>query len=175
MFAYYLQYSLLNYNIFFSYHDNIKHTVGLIVEMMPITVTGLILKSINLIEKLRIIRKQSLLLIFIIFILILHIDFIIRPGIIINIGAILLFSFFGIMLINEKLNKNIIVIISNITKYTGGVYYLHTVVRNIIIEKISLVKNRNYFGAIIIYILCFLVCLIGNKILGKTELKYLFY
>jgi len=179
--AYYLQYSSLNYNIFFSYHDNIKHTVGLIVEMMPIAVTGLILKSIDLLEKLRIIRKQSLLLIFIIFILILHIDFIIRPkgllypGILINIGAILLFSFFGIMLINEKLNKNLIVIISYITKYTGGVYYLHTVVRNIIIEKISLVNNRTYSGALIIYIICFLVCFIGNTILRKTELKYLFY
>ena len=181
IFAYYLQYYSLNYKFFFSYNDNLRYSVGSIAEMLPIAVTGVVLSSINLIEKLRVVRKQSLLFIIIIFILIFDTDVIISPkgffypGILINIGAILFFSFFGLILINESLNKKLILIISYITSFTGGVYYLHTVIRNILIPNISLVKYKTYLGALIIYITCFLICLIGNKILGKTKLKYLFY
>ena len=177
--AYYLQYSSLNYSCFSSYNNSIRHSLGQVIEMLPIAVTGLVLGSINIISKIEKNRKKSILLIIMFIFLILNFDIFIRPkgflypGILLNIGAILLFSCFGILFIDIS-NSNLIFFISKITNYTGGVYYLHTVIRNIII-KISLIKNREYSGAIIIYIICYLICLTGNQILGKTKLKYLFY
>lgn len=176
--AYYLQYSSLNYYCFISYNYQIRHTLGQIVEMLPIGVTGLFLASINIIKKIEKNRNKSILLIIMLFLLILNVEIFIRPkgflypGILLNIGAILLFCCFGILFIHIS-NSYLVLFISNITNYTGGVYYLHTVIRNIIIN-ISLIKNREYSGSIIIYIICYLICLSGNKILGKTKLKYLF-
>ena len=179
--AYYLQYSSFNYNYFGFYKDHIRYSLGLISEMIPIAVTGLSLGSINFIRKLLLIKKQSLLFTLMILFLILNFEVFYRPygffypGILLNVGAILVFSFFGILFIDINLNKNFIIFISYITNYTGGVYYLHIFIREFLKEKILLIKKRTYSGAIINYIICYLICLIGNKIFRKTQLKYLFY
>lgn len=178
--SYYLQYSSLNYNFFISYRMHISHSLGMIVEMMPIAVTGILLGSINSISKLIINKKKSLLYILLVLILILKVDIFNRPkgfdypGITLNIGAILLFNCFGILLIDIKLNQHLILFILNITNYTGGVYYLHTILRDILKQKLIIIKNRNYLGAIMIYLLCYLICFFGNILFGKTKLKYLF-
>ena len=149
--------------------------------MLPIAVTGLVLRSINPIVKIKNNKKKSFLLIIIILYLILDVDIFIRPkgflypGILLNIGAILLFCFFGTLLIDISLNEYLILIISNVTNFTGGIYYLHIFIKNILKIKFSLIKKRQISASVIIYIICYLICLIGNKIFGKTKLKYLFY
>lgn len=159
---------------------HISHSLGMIVEMIPIAATGILLGSINSISKLIKIKKKSLLYILLVLILILEVDIFNRPkgfdypGITLNIGAILLFNCFGILLIDIKLNQHLALFILNITKYTGGVYYLHTILRDILKQKLILIKNRNYLGAMIIYLLCYLICFFGNILFEKTKLQYLF-
>ena len=149
--------------------------------MVPIAVTGLCLGSINLIRKLSLIKQKSLLFILMVLFLILYFDIFYRPkgflytGIQLNIGSILVFCFFGILFIDINLKGNLNIFISYTTNYTGGIYYLHVFIREIFKNKISLIKHRTYSGAVIIYIICYLICLIGNKIFIKTKLKYLFY
>ena len=179
--AYYLQYSSLNYNYFISYKFYVNLSLGLIAEMLPIAVTGLFLSSINLLRKLLLIKKKVLLFTLMFLFLILYFDIFYRPkgfhypGILLNVGAILVFSLFGILFIGIKLNKHFITFISFITNYTGGVYYLHVLIHKLLSKKILLFKDKTYKAAIINYIICYLICLIGNKIFRKTKLKYLFY
>ena len=71
---------------------------------------------------------------------------------------------------NKKINQLIIVI----TNYTGGVYYLHTKIQDILSPKLLIIKNKTLIGCLLNYIICYNICLIGIKIFGKTKLKYLF-
>ena len=95
-------------------------------------------------------------------------------GINLNICSILLFVIFSIIPINVN-NKKLECLLRYITNYTGGVYYLHTIVSQILENKISQVKKKTLIGCIFIYIFCYFISFIGLKIFSKNNLRYLFF
>ena len=94
--------------------------------------------------------------------------------IILGIGAISLFILFSILPLDINNNKISNKIIIQITNYTGGVYYLHNKIREILNHILIVVKNKTLLGCIINYITCYIICFLGFKIFKKINLKYLF-
>lgn len=95
--------------------------------------------------------------------------------IIIGVGAINIFILFSLIPFDYFENKKFNKIIINGTNYTGGVYYLHLMVKKLLRYKILVIKNGTFFGCILIYIICYFICFFGIKLFGKTIFKYLFY
>lgn len=91
-----------------------------------------------------------------------------------GIGSVIIILIFIILPLDNFQNKLFNKIIFHITKFTGGVYYLHTKVHHILKFKISIFKNRTFIGCIANYIICYLICFFGTKLFGKTKFKYLF-
>ena len=176
--SYIAQYSGINYNFFFIYKSYISLSLGLIFEMMPISISGLISGKFKVLSKIIKIKWKVILInfIFICFLISFKIFIIPKgfyyPGIHLNVQSILLFFLFAAIPIN---NKKIIKIITYITKFTGGIYYLHSVIRNLLIKYIHFIKTTTLFGCIIIYIICFTICFFGNKLFFKNKLIYLFF
>ena len=176
--SYFFQYSGLNYNFFYIYKIHISISLGCVSEMMPITCSGLIFGKFKMLSKISKIKSKIILInFFFICFLINYKIFIIPkgffyPGIHLNIQSILLFFLFAAIPIN---NKKIIYFMKFITSYTGGIYYLHIIIRNLLFKYIISIKTSTLFGCLVIYIICFIICLIGNRIFNKTKLIYLFY
>lgn len=179
--CYSLQYSGLVFKYFITFKEKPYRKMGSIVEIIPFTVTGLTLASYNLIKEINKIKEKNK----IIFINIIILFFIEKyhfirsargfryPGVDLNVGGICLiicFSFFSF-----TKNPIVLFIFKHITNYTGGIYYLHIVVTNIFIKKISFISNKTFLGGFIIYIISYFICFIGMKIFGNTKLKNLFY
>lgn len=95
-------------------------------------------------------------------------------SIILGIGAISLFVLFSALPLDNNNKKISNMIIIRITNYTGGVYYLHYKIRDILSYILILIKNRTLFGCIINYMICYFICFLGFKTFKKTNLKYLF-
>jgi len=176
--SYWFQYSEINYNIFIKYKRHLR-SVSHFFEMMPIAVTGLTLGYINIMKQLINYRMKS------IFFSIVILSFIYNynicgefrafyySGIKKNIAALsLFFSFYLIPL--EKINKIIFLkIIREISNYTGGIYYFHPIISNVL-SKISFLRYSKIITCFMIYIIGYFICLLGTKIFRKTKFKYLF-
>ena len=161
----------------------ININLGTIEEMIPIAVTGFTFSYLKLIEKINKFQNKKRILFFslsIIYFLFKYDIFIKYEGfrypdiLLNNFSAIFLFiSFLSISLETIK-NKKINLLINGITKFTGGIYYLHIFIFKILkIFKITIVFS--FFECIIIYYICFFICLFGNSLFYKTKLKFLFY
>lgn len=179
--SYTFQYSGLNYRLFKQYEEPIKLSLGYIFEIIPISVTGLYIASINFIKKLQEYKYSNLYLCLnALFLLIKYNSFnddlkgFNYQGIIKNFSSLLLFIFFTLLPFEKIKNKKIICFIKHLTNYTGGIYYLHTIVKGYLYKKIIYINKKTFSGAIIIYIFSYIICHIGVKLLGKTKLKYLF-
>ena len=130
--SYILQYSNINYNFFNKFSVHIKFSIGMLIEVIPISLAGIFLNSTHL---------------FIIF----------------------------IFLPFEKIQNDLIIsLIEIITRYTGGIYYLHNITNYYLKKKLSLIKDGTLYDALIIYIFSYFLSFIGFKILGKTIFKHLF-
>ena len=70
-----------------------------------------------------------------------------------------------------KIKNNIFFFICQISRYTGGIYYLHIYI-NSILEEYILFKFTH--GTIQLCIINYLICFIGTKFLKNTNFKYLF-
>ena len=96
-------------------------------------------------------------------------------GIHLNIKSMSLIFVFA-MLPFEKIKitkfKKIITIITN---YSGGVFYLHIPFSHYLKVYFDDVKKRNFTGVLIIYIASYITCFVGKIIFGKTQFKYLFF
>ena len=143
---------------------------------MPLASTGILLGSINMLSRAKNYSISSyFLLAFVIYILFKYDIFINSAGfrygnILLNICAsISLFTLFSSF--NFENSNIFYLILRNITKFTGGIYYIHNIIRRIL-NKYS--ENKNYFRAFIIYIICYIICFIGSKISKNSKLKYLF-
>ena len=179
--CYSLQYSGLVFNYFIKFKVNPYRKMGSIVEIIPFTVTGLTLASYNLIKETNKCKEKNK-IIFINIIILFFIEKynIIRstrgfryPGIDLNVGGICLIICFSFFSFTKK--PIFLFIFRHITNYTGGIYYLHIIVTNIFIKKISFISNKTFLGGFIIYIISYFICFIGMKIFGNTKLKNLFY
>ena len=119
---------------------------------------SLIFPAIYLMNKYQIIKKYSIRL------KVLVVEFVI----------ICFFLFFSLIPFKYIKNNIINKIIRQLTNYTGGIYYIHTIVRDIHKKYSFFVIKKNYYYSLIIYIICFLICFFGNKITKNYKLKYLF-
>jgi len=175
----YLNISKKWYNIFIYTPKDIRENIGSLLEIMPFASIGCILGSINLLQKLNKIRlSYRLSLLFLIFLFFKYDIFINLtgfryPNIFLNILAtITLFLFFATLQLDKpKIIKEIILLI---TQYTGGIYYMHIMIRNYLSKNLIFVKEKTYFTAVFIYFVCYCICFIGHKIFKNNNLKYLF-
>ena len=149
----------------------INLNLGTIGEMVPIAVTSISFSSINLTTKLKYYKKRILFFSTIIIYILFKYDIFIKyegfryPEILLNnFAAIFLFIFFSLIPLEKLTNKNQLYFffINNITKFTGGIYYLHLIFFNFL-KKSELIKNFSFFECIIIYFLCYFICLFSKN------------
>lgn len=179
--SFYLHISKLNYIIFNQYYLSTKNSLGSLIEMAPLAVIGNFFGSINLLCYIKNLSVFfSLILSFIIFIIFKFEIFVYQqgfwyPNILLNICASTsLFLLFSSLCLENLKNTKLILIIKNVTKYTGGIYYLHVIYRDHLRKYSLFFRNRSYSSSFVIYILCYINCYFGNKLFKNSKLKYLF-
>ena len=165
-------------------HNNnfMYRSIGTIEEMIPIAVTSICFSSINLISKIKKYKKRIIFFSIIIIFILLKYDIFIKyegfryPEILLNnLASIFLFILFSLIPLENISNKNhLFFFINSITKFTGGIYYLHPFFFHIL-KKFKLLKNFLLFECIILYYLCYFFCLFGYLLFNKIKLKFLFY
>ena len=109
--SYFLQYSYLNFHFFRKYTSNIYWSIGLVPELFPIAVTGLLIASMSIINTLKKYRNSTIFLFLFILIMITkysyfnEIEGLFYQGVKLNISGVLLFFIFliytGIYIINQ--------------------------------------------------------------------------
>ena len=157
-----------NYSIY------IYHSIKPISKSLVYSISGYFLGSIHILNKSKKFR------IFIIIIL-LSLCFLIKNNqkilkiiskiFIIDLICISLFIYFSLFPFDNIKSSVIIYIINKITKYTGGIYYLHPKINNFISKFLKLGDLKE---CIIIYFCSYLACFFGSIIFKKSNLKYLF-
>lgn len=179
-FAYFLQYSGYNLKFYKLLRTENKGCLGRIAEIFPFTVTGFYLASLNIfdllyIHKIKTLIFSSLTFCFLeIYSVFSQIKGIAYSGIDKNIRAISLIFTFSLFPTDQITNKKIKIFLRNISNYTGGIFFLHYTVYMYFKKFIKLIERGTFFGCIIIYLICYLLCLMGAKISGKSKFKYLF-
>ena len=175
--AYIFQYSFWNLFIFKEYSTIIKFSLGNIAELLPFAVIGVTLKYLDINTKLIKLKRLTIFYLGIIIFLILKFEIFasIRgfyfPGILFNIGGTCIFILFSIFSFQ---NKKLIFLLKFITKFTGGIFYIHSICIISLQKKIFFIKNKTFQGSIVIYIICYIICYLGNKLTYKTKFKFLF-
>ena len=156
-----------------------KSNIGSLIETIPLSVNGCFLNSI----KFLFMSCQFSNYFYCIFLIILfkYDIFLNRSGfkyvnIPLNIiSSTILFKFFGTLPLGKmKKNNFIILIIKYFTRFTGGIYYSHIIVKNYLPKFLVSFLKFNYSDSLIIYIICFYICFFGNKLFKNSKLKYLF-
>lgn len=150
--------------------------------MIPIAVTSISFSSIDLNLKLKNYKKRIIFFSLIIIYILFEFDIFINyegfhyPEILLNdFASIFLFISFSLIPLENIANKNhlFFFFINNITKFTGGIYYLHPFFLRFL-KKTKLIKNFLFFECVFIYFLCYFFCLLGYLLFYKTKLKFLF-
>ena len=95
-------------------------------------------------------------------------------GINLNIQCICLIFIFSLFPSDKIKNKYLAKFLTQITNYTGGVFYLHVTVRDYCRVILDRVKSGTFSGVVIVYLICYFICFVGTIIFGKTPIKYLF-
>ena len=180
IFAFYFQYSNLNYDIFSKYGFYKQYTFGRFSEIMPYCIIGFIAPSLNILITLRKYRIYSIYFLLMTFLFLLkyqvfkYINGFHYQGIELFVKSSLVFLI-GLLMPYEKItNKYVINIIKIVTSYTSGIYFLHTNVEMFMEKPIKLIKNGTLSGNIIIYIISYFISLIGAKITGNNKFSCLF-
>ena len=176
-----MQYSGINKKFFECLSGAKSQTLGRLNEMASFATSGFTLASLGIIKSIQQIKIKTLIFCVLIFVSLEKYPIfsklsggIAYPGIALNIRSICLVFIFSLFP-SEKLTKTKISnIIIYITNYTAGQYYLHVSVINYFKIIFKPIKDGTLFGCFIIYIICYLICFIGIKFVGKTKLKYLF-
>lgn len=177
--AYFLQYSNYNYYLFRYYNYERKYIFGRLLEIIQYSISGFIIAYYKVINKLKKYRTKTMYLCFIIFYLVYKYNIFWIPqgfgyqGLKELVLSICLFIFFSIIS-NYFLSNYLIAIIKQISKFTAGIYYIHIPLMHYFKYIFLPVRNGTIFGSLFIYIISYLICLIGTKMLIKTKLKNLF-
>ena len=174
----YLQITQIYYNYFIGFRGNYGRNVASIIELTSLAAIGCILCSFNFLLRIKKMNIFSQIILFSLIYLLFKYDIFIQlrgfryPNVMLYIsGAIILLLFFGSL--NFEKTKAINNIISKITNFTGGIYYTHLFLYRYLLY-IKYFQKKTYFSSIIIYILCYDICFIGNKLFKNSKLKYLF-
>lgn len=179
--SYLMQYSEINYKIFIKYEKAYIRSISHIAEIIPFAITGITFAHIKILKIF--VNHRIKFIFFFITILIIIYNYNIfgdfkgfyYSGIEKNIAAICLFISFSLIPFEKIKHKKLVNIITLLTSYTGGIYYFH-LVTNYIILKITHSKseNNNFYNCIVVYLVCYIFCMIGTKTFKNSQLKYLF-
>ena len=175
--AYIFQYGNWSLYILKKYSKIINYSLGNFFELLPFAVTGVTFHHLDVIPKLKNYKKLTIFFVIVVIFLILKYDIFttIRgyyyPGIFLNIGGICIFILFSLFSFK---NKKIILFLKIITKFTGGIYYIHKNLYAILRRKFTFLFNETFHGSILIYLICYIICYFGDKLTYKTKLKFLF-
>ena len=152
----FLLFSKINSIIFFPYAECIRMSVGRLNSSLPLAIIGCIYGSYNLLLKINNLNWHlNVILLSLVYILFKYDIFIIYPGfaysntLLYIFASTILFILFG----SIKVDKFIILnkIIKIITKYTGGIYYIHRIFPSYIFLFFN-VNKISYFYSFLIYI-----------------------
>ena len=172
--SYMAQYSYFH-KLFVIYKENVRFPILGSFSIFPICITGFTMASLNIKKILKEYRIKTLIISYLSLYFLFKFDAFINlgghKGIMNNLAALFFFSGFYFLPF-DNLNSNLRMLIIKATSYTQGIYCLQS-------QIIPFSRRFNYFngnmkGCIIIYLLGFIISLLGNKLLGKTKLKYLF-
>ena len=176
--AYFFQYNEMNYNIFNRYKPHLRATSH-IIEMTPIAISGIILAKIEILKNLTNHRIKVIFFCFMILFLLYNYnifgDFKGFPysGIKNNIAGVCLFISFSLIPFENIKKILFFKIIRQLSSYTGGIYYFHGIIR-LFIQRLSFITYKFFFNCFIIYIVSYIICVVGTKIFNKSIFKYLF-
>jgi len=175
----YLHYSGINVKMFSSFKKPFQMTLGSLQELMPLSIIGYIFGSLNLLFIAKNIPKHiQFILFFLIYFLFRYNIFILHPGfmypnIILNIlSSSILFISFGSLNLNGLSGINSL--LTYITKYTGGIYYIHPIFRIYLQKYILFFRKKSYFSSFVIYCICYITCYLGTFLFKNNKLKYIF-
>ena len=177
--SYFFQYSQYNYDIFFKMNFEKKKTFGRIVEIIPYSISGFFISYFKLIAGFQKNRVKTVNTCLFIFILIFKYNFFLEPkgfsyqGLKLNILSSCLFITFS-MISNKFIAKNLVKLILQISKFTPGIYYLHIPIMLYFKNIFRVINKKEIYGTIFIYIITFIICIIGNFIFKKNILINLF-
>ena len=149
------------------------------MEILPFCISGYLISYFNIIIylkkfKLKAIYILTLIIIFLSkFIIIKNVKGFRYQGLKVHIESLIIFLIF-LLIPSEITNINIIKFFKILTNHTTGVYYLLIPIYHYISNYIKLIKNKDIFGCLIIYIICYFISFIGLKMFGKTKLMNLF-
>ena len=176
--SYFLQYSKTNFDSINNIRIHFKISINREIEMIPYAVTGFNFASVNIINHLKSYRYKSITFSVIIFLFLDYFSVFIElnaySGIRRIISSICLFLTFSQLPFEKIKNKYINKFIEYLTRYTAGIYYLHTTVKYYLRYYFKYVRKGTLEGSFIIYIVTYLICNFGIIIFGKTKAKYLF-
>ena len=175
--AYLFQYSYLNFLIFKKYSFVIQYSLGNILELLPFAVIGVTLCYLDIVTRLKKYKVLTIFFIGVILFFILEFNIFAQikgfwfPGILLNIGGICIFILFSLFSFQDR---KLIFLLKIITKFTGGIYYIHMIFYYFLIQKLLFIQKRTIHGSIFIYIISYFTCYLGNKLSFKTKLNLLF-
>lgn len=164
-----------NDKFFNNFNHPVHHSIKPIASSLIYSLTGFFLGSINILEKLNKYRLNVIIMCIPIFFCIrkktiLKLAFGNFRIIIIELVIISLFIFFALLPFDKIKNNFIVSLIKQITRYTGGIYYIHPEIRNAIVKYFK----KKLKGCIINYLICYFICFFGYKIFKNHKLKNLF-
>jgi len=160
------------YKFWDGFNDIVSFSIRPITNTYKLGLIGFFLSLLKIIEK----HKTQKYLFLCIFIILLWLginnDYFKR--ILKNSFSIFLFLIFASIPF-DKLKFNIFTLIKQISRYTGGIYYIHLLIYSLLKQYISfIISSGNIFMCIILYFLCYFICFIGSKLCKHNILKYLF-
>ena len=158
------------YQYWNGYNKIISFSIRPITNTYKLGLIGFFLSLIKIIEKNKT-HKYLLLCLFIIFLWI-EINNNYFKGILLKLFSIFLILIFASIPF-DKLKFSIFSFIKQISRYTGGIYYIH-VFTNSLLKKYASFNSGNMFRCIILYFICYSICFIGCKLCKNNILKFLF-
>jgi hypothetical protein len=174
-------YNFLGYNlyIFSRYRQPINHSIKPIFEYLLYSISGFFFSSINLLEKINTNKIIIIYLSLIVYAIIkikkkLFKYFYNYHIFIIDLVSSCLFIIFSSLPIDEIKNNFLFLLIKHITRYTGGIYYLHPEICYLLTYNFHSMKIRGVKECMIIYLICYFISLIGSLTFRKYNIKYLF-
>ena len=174
---YIIQYFKINYKFYGQYKESISFSIGHFISSYPIAVTAMLFNKSNFIKYLEKTKLKVLAIFLFLLLIILSLLFIFGTpdtydGIDKNFFSLIVFLFFHLLPLNKYLSKFFYYIIYLMTRYTQGIYCLHTIIQYYLSEAIN--YKLKFLNCLELYIICYILSLLGKIIFGKSKIKYLF-
>ena len=178
--SYIYQYNGRNVEKFKNNDIRKRYTLGRIIEVLPMAIIGFFLYFFQIIKIMENKRLNNIFLCILLIYFFRHYNIFLNikgfayQGIVGGIIAVLLFITFSLLPFNSIKNKKTLNILKIITNHTSSIYYHHLTIYYYCFNYFTAIKNRNAFGCIQIYFICYLIGLSGTYIFQNSVIVYLF-